>query len=69
MGEHGGEIFEGERNGYYVYVWKCVCGAKGRGSVTVLQAENGLRKHCGLPAITRTMLKRHAAARADQRRW
>lgn len=48
---HGGEIFEGERNGYYIYIWKCECGAKGRGSPTPRQALDGLRKHCGLPAL------------------
>ena len=48
---HGGEIVEGERNGYYLYIWQCECGAKGKGSPTVRQATNGLRKHCGLPAL------------------
>lgn len=69
MGEHGGEIFEGERNGYYVLVWKCVCGAKGKGSATMLQAVNGLRKHCGVPAITQAALKQRAAAAAQRSRW
>jgi hypothetical protein len=52
--EHGGEIVEGERNGVYVLIWECVCGAKGKGSATQLQAINGLRNHCGYPPIRET---------------
>jgi len=48
---HGGEIGEGERNGYPVWVWQCHCGAKGKGSPDYRAAVNGLRKHCGLPAM------------------